>query len=220
MNVREDLLKWMDQFENDHYVFDIYGETVSVDLPREKVEKIMDISIRLLDSVVAAQKELKTSEYIELENSVRKKYSDDSKWLFYVVIEAVVDEHLFGRYREVEQMIREMEPRGYPMDSAAHLLTVRPEIDELIYAVIRNVDIVKENYKSLVYTFFLGVLTKGWSKGFGWYITEDGTWAWTSKKIKNERHLDVTVTSGIGAGITGKVSKRAEGRNGWNKKRR
>ena len=45
MDVRENLLAWMDQFENDHYVFDMYGKTVSVDLPREMVEKVMDISI-------------------------------------------------------------------------------------------------------------------------------------------------------------------------------
>ena len=182
VNVREDLLTWMDQFENDHYVFDVYGETVSVDLPREKVEKVMDISIYLIDCVVAAQKELKTSEYIKLEKSVRKKYPDEKGWLFHVILEVVKDDHLFGRYREVEHMIGELEPRGYPMGSAAYTLLVRPEIDKLIYTVLRHVDDITENYKSLVYTFFVCVLAKCWGMGFGWYITEDGDWALTSKE--------------------------------------
>ena len=27
MGFRETILEWMDQFENDHYEFDVYGET-------------------------------------------------------------------------------------------------------------------------------------------------------------------------------------------------
>jgi hypothetical protein len=47
MTVRDTLLAWIDQFENDHYEFDVYGENVSVDLPRETVEKVLDISLLL-----------------------------------------------------------------------------------------------------------------------------------------------------------------------------
>ena len=43
-STRERLLTWMDQFENDHYVFDVYGETVTVDLQRETVTEVLDDS--------------------------------------------------------------------------------------------------------------------------------------------------------------------------------
>ena len=81
---------------------------------------------------MAAREELKTSEYVELEKSVREKYPDEKGWLLFVVIEAVKGDYLFGRYREVEHMIGGMKPRGYPMDSAAYRLMVRPEIHKLI----------------------------------------------------------------------------------------
>ena len=57
-SIRDDLLEWIDQYEKDHYVFDAYGETISVDLPREAVEKVMDIAICLVDRVVEAQGDL------------------------------------------------------------------------------------------------------------------------------------------------------------------
>ena len=105
MGIRETLLAWIDQFENDHYEFDVYGETVKVDLPRETVEKVRDISILLLDRVVEAQGELSTAEYLELEESVRKNYPDDESWLFHLVVDAARNDHLFGRYKDIELMI-------------------------------------------------------------------------------------------------------------------
>ena len=45
MSIREDLLLWADQFENDHYVFEAYGDEYTVDLPRETVEAAIDIAI-------------------------------------------------------------------------------------------------------------------------------------------------------------------------------
>ena len=178
MDIREGLLEWIDQFENDHYEFDVYGEAVTVNLPRETVEKVMDISILLVNRVVEAHGELSTAEYTELEESVRAGHPDDESWLFHLVIDAVRNDHLFGRYKDIEPMIGELMPRGYPMGSGAYLFTVRPEIHKLIYAVIRHVDDVKDNYKSLVYTFFIGVLTKGWGEGFGWAKTAEGNWMW------------------------------------------
>ena len=70
------------------------------------------------------------------------------------------------------------------MPSAAYLLTVRPELHELIYAVIRHVDAVEEEYESLVYTFFLGTLAKGWGEGNGWTKTEKG-WVWKNALADN-----------------------------------
>ena len=181
MSVKEDLLAWMDKFPNNHYVLDVYGETVTVDLPKEIVIKLIDISILLVDRVVDAKDELRTAEYEDMEARVRKEYSEDGAWLLHVIMKAVSDDHLFGRYRDVEPMIGELMPRGYPMESAAYLLMVRPEIHKLIYAVIRHVDDVKENYNSLVYTFLVGLLTKGWGEGFGWSKTEEGNWIWQSR---------------------------------------
>ena len=77
MTVRDTLLAWMDQFENDHYEFDVYGENVSVDLPRDTVEKIMDISLKLCDRVVEAKGELSSAEYENLESIIRKEHPDD-----------------------------------------------------------------------------------------------------------------------------------------------
>ena len=91
----------------------------------------------------------------------------------------VRNDHLFGRYKDIEPMIAKLSPRGYPMSSAAYLLTVRPELHKLIYAVVRHVDDAEENYDSLVYTFFLGALAKGWGVGNGWSKSEDGNWMWT-----------------------------------------
>ena len=181
MIVRETFLEWIDQFENDHYEYEMYGETVKVDLPRETVEKVMDISLLLCDRVVEAQGELTTAEYEELEASVRKDYPDDGPWLFHVVLKAVLDDGLFGRYKDIEPMVGALMPRGYPMASALYLLVVRPEIHELIYAVIRHVDDVEENYASLAYTFFLGILAKCWGEGFGWSKNENGNWVWKNR---------------------------------------
>ena len=164
MSVKEDLLAWMDKFPNNHYVLDVYGETVTVDLPKEIVIKLIDISILLVDRVVDAKDELRTAEYEDMEARVRKEYSEDGAWLLHVIMKAVSDDHLFGRYRDVEPMIGELMPRGYPMESAAYLLMVRPEIHKLIYAVIRHVDDVKENYNSLVYTFWSAYSQRGGAK--------------------------------------------------------
>ena len=165
MSIREDLLLWAGQFENDHYVFEAYGDEYTVDLPRETVEAAIDIAITLVDRVVAAKGDLHTAEYEALEARV-KAYGDD---------------HLFGRYRDIEPMIGRLSPRGYPAGSAAYLLTVRPELHKLIYAVIRHVDDVEENYVSLVYTFFIGILAKGWGEGNGWRKTPTG-WQWSSEQ--------------------------------------
>ena len=186
MSTREALLTWMDQFENDRFVFDMYGETVTVDLPRETAEKVMDISLLLVDRVAKAKGELATAEYEALEDRVRENYPEnDSSWLLDVILEAYHDDHLFGRYRDIEAMIGRLMPRGCPMGSAMYLIVVRPEIHKLIYAVIRHVDHVEEDYVSLAYTFFTGVLTKGWGTGFGWSKSENGNWVW-----RNSDHTD------------------------------
>lgn len=39
------LQEWMDGFENDHYVYDIYGEEVTVGLDRKTIEELWKISI-------------------------------------------------------------------------------------------------------------------------------------------------------------------------------
>ena len=57
---------------------------------------------------------------------------------------------------------------------------IKPVIHQLIYAVVRHVDEIDEKYTSLAYTFFIGVITKGWSEGNGWTKTENGTWEWKS----------------------------------------
>ena len=182
MNTREDLLAWMDQYENDHYVYDLYGEEVVVDLPRPIVEEVLDIAILLVDRVVAAKGELTSAEYEKLEEKVRKQNPNDSSWLSHVVEEALADEHLFGRYKDIEPMIGNLMPRGYPPNSMAYFFLFRPDIHKLIYAVIRHVDDVQENYDELVYTFFVGVLAKGWGEGFGWSKNEKGNWVWHNKK--------------------------------------
>ena len=87
MTVRDTLLAWIDQFENDHYEFDVYGENVSVDLPREKVEKVLDISLLLCDRVVEAKDELFMADYLNVEESIRQKCKDDKHWMFYLVDE-------------------------------------------------------------------------------------------------------------------------------------
>jgi len=113
---------------------------------------------------------------------VRREHPEDSGWLFHIVLQAVSDDRLFGRYRDIEPMIAKLSPKGYPMGSAAYLLMVRPELHKLIYAVIRHVDDVEENYMSLVYTFFIGILAKGWGEGNGWTKTDEGNWVWSTEK--------------------------------------
>ena len=165
MNTREALLAWMDQFENDHYIFDAYGETVAVDLPRETVEKVMDISLLLVDRVVEAKGELATTEYEDLEKRFRKDYPEkDFLWLFNKMPKEYFDEHLFGRFRDIEAMIGDLMPGGYSRASTPYYMLIRPEINKLIYAVIRHVDNAEKNYESLAYTFFTGVLAKGWAQ--------------------------------------------------------
>jgi len=182
MTTREALLAWVDQFENDHYEFEAYGDRYIVNLEREKVEAAIDIAITLVNRVVAAKGDLHTAEYEVLEARVRREHPEDSGWLFHIVLQAVSDDRLFGRYRDIEPMIAKLSPKGYPMGSAAYLLMVRPELHKLIYAVIRHVDDVEENYMSLVYTFFIGILAKGWGEGNGWTKTDEGNWVWSTEK--------------------------------------
>ena len=186
MSIRESILAWADQFENDHYTFNLYGEKYIVDLPRETVEDILDISITLVNRVVAAKGDLHTAEYEKLETRIRKTYPEDSAWLLHIVMEVIHNDHLFGHYRDIEPMIGKLSPRGYPIDSAAYLLLVRPELQQLVYAVIRHVDDVEENYDSLAYTFFLGTLAKGWGVGNGWSKNEKGNWVWNREEDKKE----------------------------------
>ena len=74
MDAKKALLAWMDQFQNDHYVLDVYGESVTVDLPKETVTKLIYISISLVDRVVEAKDELHTAEYEDMEERIRKEY--------------------------------------------------------------------------------------------------------------------------------------------------
>ena len=185
MSTRDHILAWVDQFENDHYTFDLYGQNYTVHLPRETVEAVLNISITLVDRVVAAKGELHTADYEELEAKVRKQYPEDSAWLLHIIMEVVFDDHLFGRYKDIEPLIGKLMPRGYPMGSAPYLLLVRPELQQLVYAVIRHVDDAEENYESLVYTFFVSTLAKGWGEGGGWSKTEEGNWMW--KREENNK---------------------------------
>ena len=73
MSIKDALLMWADQFENDHYEFDVYGRTISVDLPRKTVEKVMDIALLLVDRVVAAKGDLTTAEYEEHEKNIHTR---------------------------------------------------------------------------------------------------------------------------------------------------
>ena len=167
MDTKEIILSWLNQFENDHYEFDVYGENVTVDLPRDIVEKVLDLSIMLVDRVSLAKDELTTVEYETLEQELREKYPKDSEWLFHIILKVTVDDHLYGRYRDIERSIRQLIPRGHPFGSASDLIVTRPYIQELIYAVIRHVDDIEENYESLAYTFFIGILAKCWGEGYG-----------------------------------------------------
>jgi hypothetical protein len=175
---REGILLWADQFENDHYTLELYGKKFTVDLPRKTVEAILDISILLVDRVLASKDVLHTAEYEEVERRIRLKYPKDSEWSLHTVLDIICNDHLFGPYKDIEPMIRKLMPRGYPIDSAAYLLMVRPELYKLIYAIIRNVDIVEDNYASMVYTFFVCTLAKGWGEGNGWKKNADGSWEW------------------------------------------
>lgn len=180
MSVRDDLLAWVDQFENDHYEFDVYGRTIIVDLPRETVEKVMDIGLLLVDRVVAAKGDLTTAEYEQHEEKTRKKYHDESDWLHHVILSAVPNDRLFGRYKDIAAMVGELEPHGIPANSAAYLLMVSEDINSVIYAVVRCVDEVDEKYESLAYTFLICVLARGWGEAYGWAKTRDGKWTWKS----------------------------------------
>ena len=104
-----------------------------------------------------------------------------------MIIQAVLDDRLFGRYKDIEPMIGTLMSQGlfksHSTDTAAYLLMVRPEIHKLIYATIRHVDDVEEAYNSLVYTFFLGLLAKCWGEGNGWSREKQGdnvSWKWSS----------------------------------------
>ena len=193
-DIRNIILDWADQFENDHYEFNMYGMKYTVDLPRETVEAVLDIAITLVDRVVAAKGELHTADYEELEKKVlgcsmeeKNAMPDAGDWLFDLIVKATFDERLFGRYKDIEPMIGKLMSQGLSKsqstDTAAYLLMVRPEIHKLIYATIRHVDDVEEVYDSLVYTFFLGVLAKCWGEGNGWSKEKNGdnvSWKWSS----------------------------------------
>ena len=180
MNARKNLLAWIDQFENDHYEFDVYGRTISVDLPRKTVEKVMDIALLLVDRVVAAKGDLTTAEYEEHEKNIHKKYPDESEWLHHVILSAVSNDRLFDRYRDIAAMVGELEPHGIPAGSAAYLLMISEDINSVIYAVVRCVDEVEEKYESLAYTFLICILARGWGEAYGWSKTQDGKWTWKS----------------------------------------
>ena len=112
---------------------------------------------------------------------------DSGDWLLNVIMEAVFDERLFGRYKDIESMIGKLMPQGlskcHSTDTAAYLLIVRPDLLKLIYATIRHIDDIEEVYASLVYTFFLGVLAKCWGEGNGWSREKQGdnvSWNWNS----------------------------------------
>ena len=88
-DIRNTILDWADQFENDHYEFNMYGIKYTVDLPRETVEAVLDIAITLMDRVVAVKGELHTADYEELENRVlgcsieeKNAMPDAGDWLF------------------------------------------------------------------------------------------------------------------------------------------
>lgn len=191
MEIRDTILAWADQFGNGPYVIEEYGAKYSVNVPRDLVEAVLDIAIILADRVLEAcrKKELRTAEYKELEDKIREKYPDNGEWLLHTVMEAVQDDHLWGRYKDIEPMVGKLEPRGYPFGSAPYMLVMRPEIYSIIYAVVRNVDDAESVHDSLVYTFFICVLAKGWGEGQGWAKAENGTWKWEKEETKEtERH--------------------------------
>ncbi len=216
-DIRNIILDWADQFENDHYSFNLYGSKFSLTLPRETVEAVLDISITLVDRIVAAKGELHKSDYQEFEKRVigctvedkakeeteekeeeemvsasssdsssnsQNSFSNSSlnrsdsssvssssvsssnviggDWFFSLILEAVFDKRLFGRYEDIEQMIADLMPQK--KNTATYMFLIKPELHKLIYAAIRHVDDVEENYNSLVYTFFLGVLAKCWGE--------------------------------------------------------
>ena len=222
-DIRDIILDWADQFENDHYSFNLYGSKFSLTLPRETVEAVLDISITLVDRIVAAKGELHKSDYQEFEKRVigctvedkAKEETEEGKekeeeemvsasssdsssdsssnsqnsfsnsslnsslnrsdsssvsssnviggdWFFSLILEAVFDKRLFGRYEDIEQMIADLMPQK--KNTATYMFLIKPELHKLIYAAIRHVDDVEKNYNSLVYTFFLGVLAKCWGE--------------------------------------------------------
>ena len=185
MNIRETILEWTEQFGNGPYVIEEFGTKYTVDVPRNLAEAVLDISILLADRVLEScrKKELCTAEYKELEDKIREKYPDNGDWLFHTVMEAVLDDHLWGRYKDIEAMVGKLKPRGYPFGSAPYLLVMRPEIDALIYAIIRTVDEAESCYDSLVYTFFICILAKGWGEGNGWSKSKEGKWEWHKKEM-------------------------------------
>ncbi|MBQ8160804.1 MAG: hypothetical protein IJ083_08615 [Clostridia bacterium] len=176
---REGLIAWLNQFEGDHYTFDMYGVRFTVDLPRATAEKVMDIAFLLIDRIVEAQGELTGAEFQKLE--AEKGLMADGSDVLRVVMAAYADDHLFGRFRDIDAMIGRLQPKGAPLDSGFFQLVIRPELDLLIYAAIRHVDTVEKEYESLVYTVFLGFLSKGWGEGAGWCKGDDGNWHWQSQ---------------------------------------
>ena len=177
-DARELVQEWIDCFEDNHYEFDLFGHQIKVDLPREKVESILEISLLLAKRIKEAQGDLKSEEYKELEERVRKEHPSNNDWVTFSVLEAVCNERLYGRYRDIEKMIDKLNPRDIPIDSASYMLMVRPDIQSLIYSMIRNVDDVDEKYESIVFSFFLALMAQGWGEGLGWYRCDAGNWCW------------------------------------------
>ncbi len=172
------VMEWIEPHKDNHYEYDFLGHEIKVDLPRDKVESILDISLLLVDRIQEAKGDLKSKEYIELEKRVREEHPSDSSWVLFTTLEAVSNDRLYGRYRDIELMIKKLNPRDLSTDSAAYRLMVRQDVQGMIYSIIRNVDDVDEEYINMVYTFFLGIMAKGWGEGLGWYKSEDGNWCW------------------------------------------
>ena len=172
------VMKWIDPYKDNHYEYNFLGHEIKVDLPRDKVESILDISLLLVDRIQEAKGDLKTKEYIDLEERVRKEHHSDGDWVLFAASEVVKNDRLYGRYRDIELMIEQLHPRDLSTDSTAYMLMVRQDIRGMIYSVIRNVDVVDEEYVNLVYTFFLGIMAKGWGEGLGWYKGDEGNWCW------------------------------------------
>ena len=179
-DIRSYLHEWVDQFEGDYYSYDVYGTPVTVNVDRETVEKLIDISADLVDTVVAAKEDLTTAEYETLEAEQKKLHGDDT-WLLYTVLEAKEKKRLWARYEPFIDRLTDLGPRDIPKGSASYLLMVKPNLEQLVYATIRHVDDVEENYVRLAYTFFILALAKGWGEGFGWKRREDGGWMWKAE---------------------------------------
>ena len=130
-----------------------------------------------MERIADAQGDLATEEYLELESRLQEKYpNDDGEWLINVVLDAVNNERLFGRYKEFEPMSAALNLRGLPARSTVYLLMIKFSILTLIYRIIRRVDDIQENYIPLACEFFTGVIAEDWGEGLGWVKKENDKW--------------------------------------------